>query len=265
MFRILSFSLQSFLAFLFITGLTLSLPIFPNQIARADDKINGAKSEIGTGSKIQICTLWSDCAEQNKNSQDDQDYQMSFNSKNLSGADFHDANLSRADFSGANLSLADFSNADLSDIKLKQVKNQSNINFSGLDWKKINLSKEDVIKIAQSHLSQEELISLIDPNLSGFDFSRVDWKKSSLSHEDAVKIAQSKLKSADFLDIIKSDINLLSILSTNDLLFLVELKLNDGGIWWDSTLKSQDLVDLLVKRGSLSNIDLSGVDLHKID
>lgn len=54
--RNISVSLKSFLAFLWVTGWTFSLFIFPGQVARADDKVNGAKSEMGTGSKIQICT-----------------------------------------------------------------------------------------------------------------------------------------------------------------------------------------------------------------
>lgn len=179
--------------------------------------------------------------------------------KNLQGVSLHNADLRRADLSGANLTGVDLNGADLTEVKISKIKNPGNLDFQGFDWSKIRLSKEDSLKIVTVNLTKQDLVNFIKPDPSGLDFSELDWNKVQLSQKDILKLFNSK-NQQDLINLIKTNLNKLN-LSKEELLGLIQINLNNSGLWRSSTLSSQDLLNLLANR--LNGVDLSGVDLQK--
>lgn len=184
--------------------------------------------------------------------------------QNLQGLNLHNSDLRRSDFSGANLSSSDLSSADLSEIKLGRIKNPGNLDFTGFDWSKVKLSKEDTVKIAKTNLTNQDLFDLIKGDSSNISFTGINWSKVNLSQQELVALINLKVSPQILADLIKANPGKIS-LSQDDLLALIKFNLNNGGILQHPTLNSQSLIDLLSSQDKLINVDLSGVNLQKAD
>ncbi|OKH36705.1 hypothetical protein NIES2119_16915 [[Phormidium ambiguum] IAM M-71] len=184
--------------------------------------------------------------------------------QNLQGVNLHNSDLRSSDFSGANLSGSDLSNADLSEVKLGRIKNSGNLDFTGFDWNKVKLSKEDAVKIAKTNLANQDLFDLIKSDSSNINFTGINWSKVNLSQQELITLINLKASPQVLADLVKANPGKIS-LSQDDLLALIKFNLNNGGVLQHPTLNSQSLIDLLSSQGKLINVDLSGINLQKAD
>ena len=166
-----------------------------------------------------------------------------FDGANLQGSSFHKANLSNTDLSNANLTRADLSGADLTDVKLSRIDHIDSLDFSGMDWSKIHLTKNEALEFSRSNLDKDTIFELAKKQLSDRDLLSL----LKINHFD--------------INLTDTDISKVK-LSQKILLSLIQENLNNGSFLHSSTIGPQDLLDLLIRQNLLVKVDLTGVDLH---
>ncbi|MGK7923934.1 MAG: pentapeptide repeat-containing protein, partial [Spirulina sp.] len=166
-----------------------------------------------------------------------------FDGANLQGSSFHKANLANTDLSNANLTRADLSGADLTDVKLSRINHIDSLDFSGMDWSKIHLTKNEALEFAHSTLEKDTIFELA---------------KEQLSDRDLLAL----LKTNNFtIDLTDMDISKVKI-NQKVLLSLIQENLKNASLFHSSTIVPQDLLDLLIRQNLLVKVDLTGADLH---
>lgn len=166
-----------------------------------------------------------------------------FDGANLQGASFHKANLSNTDLSNTNLTRADLSGADLTDVKIGRIKNIDSLDFSDVDWSKIHLTQNEILKFARSNLGKDNILELAKEQLS--DRNLLDLLKMNNFDVDITDIGVTKIK-----------------LDRKILLSLISEHLNNSSLFHSSTISAQDLLNLLIRQNLLVKVDLTGADLH---
>ncbi len=188
---------------------------------------------------------------------------------NLAGADLRSLDLNQVIFSGADLSGADLTGADLRFANLSGVNLSGvnlRINLSKANLTGVKLSRQQIEQIIET-ASQGGFTANFtgadfkDLNLSGLDFSRANFSRVKLSKKQINQITQSayernfiaKLAEADFGDEDLSNLDFAKVSLRNTKLSAQQV---------DQIAKNSR------KRGviaDLSWVNLSGVDLRGID